>query len=186
MKIRELPNEFPNEIKLKVLKVKKVCYYVDESLFGMNISNFLNKIFGIKNNNKSRRLGFGYGPILQILPVIGNYILLLINIWILFNLIEIGIGFNIEFKNRKFNIIKTNDKFLNPKEIGNMVFNILVDFGIGFIPFVGSFISIVHRSSSRNLSIFWKSMDKKYNKLNDIKEENKLNDIKEENNLNYI
>lgn len=146
-----------------------MCYLMDESLFGLNISNGLNKIFGIKSNNKSRRLGMGYGPILQIIPFIGNYILFILNIWILYCMFEIGIGMRIKFNNKNFKFIKTNERFLKSNEIGRMILNILIDFGIGFIPIVGSFISIIHRSSSRNLSIFWKSMDEKYKEIDNVR-----------------
>lgn len=168
---------------------------MDESFFGLKMSNFVNKIFGAKeiqvveneyvsenlargnnknqltassNNDapssyKSRRIGFGFGPMIQIMPFIGNYIVLAINVWILYCMIGVGLGYKIHFEGKKLKIKQTSKKkFIKIGDVGKMIFNIIVDFGIGFIPIVGGFISIIHRSSSRNLAIFWKSMERTY------------------------
>jgi hypothetical protein len=212
LKPREIPDNIPIDLQDKIKNIKNTCYWMDESLFGLKTSNFMNKLFGAReiatvereyvnenmkistttpttiktstndnnddnndNSNitlfKSRRLGIGISPILQILPFIGNYILFTMNLWILFCMFEVGFGYNLKFDKHdkfkfKYSKIKNSKRFLNFKSMSIMMFNIMIDFGIGFIPFLGMFVSIIHRSSSRNLAIFWKSMEEKY-KLQD-------------------
>lgn len=169
------------------MNIKRYCYLMDESIFGLHISNILNKVFGVKettyierayinenleqeesdvsdrNTYKSRRLGIGCSPLLQIIPVIGNYIVLALNLWILYSMINVGMGFRVQCNRGKIKIdCESGRRFINLKDVGKMMFNILVDFGIGFIPIIGMFVGIIHRSSSRNLAIFWKSLEKKY------------------------
>ena len=177
LKNRQIPINFPNELENDVIYIKKTCYLMDESLFGLKMSNFVNKLFGSKKAKKvkedsdididipttPRKLGFGFGPLIQIFPFFGNYIVFAINCWLLICMIEIGIGYKIKFEDKRLKLKHyQTKKFLHLKSIGKMIFNIMIDFGIGFIPLVGGFISIIHRSSSRNLAIFWKSMEDSY------------------------
>lgn len=171
---RPIPKNIPIELTNEITKIRKLCYWMDESLFGIKSSTIMNKLFGFKidihasDDNaetrmiKSRRLGFGFGPFLQIVPFIGNYLVLLINTWILYCMFSIGFGIRINLRKGKFSRCENNVKFLKVGEFLRMIFNVVVDFGIGFIPFVGLFVSIIHRSSSRNLAIFWRSMEKEF------------------------
>jgi hypothetical protein len=202
---REIPDKAPKELAAESEYIKKTCYWMDESFFGMHVSNFMNGMFGARevakieeeytkenmskrtsdstkddvgsavaidpvtgkeppnSSYKSRRVGVGFGPLIQFFPVIGNYIVLTINLWILYCMLEVGLGFRVRFTGKSFKIARTKTgMFLGSKDIGRMIFNIIVDFGIGLIPFVGSFVSIIHRSSSRNLAVFWKSMERYY------------------------
>lgn len=185
----------------QILNIKNTCYWMDESFFGIKVSNFLNRLFGARTsaeiqreytsqnlsqedgaiangataNNanpedtaaattyKSRRIGFGFGPLLQVLPFIGNYIVFTINMWIFLCMLTVGLGVNVKWNKGKVKLQRLHgQRFLGFKDLGNMIFNILVDFGIGFIPIVGMFVTIIHRCSSRNLTIFWKSLENKY------------------------
>lgn len=195
LKPRDVPSQVPLELQSDILGIKSTCYWMDESLLGIKSSALLNKLFGAKDikimNNqpsananvisdtnpitkslRSRRIGFGFAPIIQIIPVIGNYISLLINIWIIYGMFQIGLGYklNVHIARRhvkfELNKIRKSRRFLNIKNLTLMIFNILVDFGIGFVPFAGLFVTIIHRSSSRNLAIFWESMDEQYKKRN--------------------
>lgn len=114
--------------------------------------------------HKSRRIGVGFAPFMQIVPVIGNYVVFAINLWIFYCMLTVGLGYKVGVEGKKLKIRKVHDGFLGLNQVGKMLVNIIVDLGIGFIPFVGAFISIIHRSSSRNLAIFYKALDKQYEK----------------------
>lgn len=192
LKSREIPESVPPEMLGRIMDIKRRCYWMDESLFGINSSRLLNKLFGarevavlekeyvsenIDRSNvtprrtdstsfRARRFGFGFGPLIQVLPWVGNYVVLLINTWILCSMVAVGIGYRIQWGFRTFGIVhvENSKRFLGFKDICRMIFNILVDFGIGFVPFVGMFASIIHRSNTRNLVIFWKSLDDVYSR----------------------
>lgn len=190
----------PPELNDQVMRIKSMCYWMDESIFGLKVSSFLNRLFGAResaeiqrdytNENlnqidgetaiearangvsahnpsvtayKSRRVGFGFGPLLQIVPFIGNYVVLTINMWIFCCMVTLGLGLDVSWNKGHVKVRRNPEQhFLGLKDMGTMIFNIVVDFGIGFIPFVGMFVMIIHRSSSRNLTVFWKCLDKKY------------------------
>lgn len=180
---REPPAKLSDNAKEDIKKIKDMCYWMDESFMGINASSFMNKIFGVKKvaaieeieqesnpdvavpRFKSRRFGIGFGPMIQLFPFVGNYIVLALNLWVFYCMLTVGLGFAISrTENGKFFKVKRyGETFLDLKDVGVMIFNVIVDYGIGLIPFVSFFVSILHRSSSRNLAVFWQSLDRKYN-----------------------
>lgn len=179
---RKLPQTLSNDVKKDIEKIKNMCYWMDESFMGINVSRFMNYILGAKEialveeaeheanadvatqRFKSRRFGIGFGPLIQLLPFFGNYIVLALNLWVFYCMFTVGLGFTIVRGEswKFFKVKRYGNVFLGFKDVGNMAFNIIVDYGIGLIPFVSFFVNILHRSNSRNLAIFRKSLNKRY------------------------
>lgn len=78
---------------------------------------------------------FGLDPILNIIPWVGDVIGALISLYI------VSIGWKME--------ISTIDKI-------RLIWNIILDFIVGFIPFIGVIFDLAYRANLRNIEILEK------------------------------
>ncbi|GMM27887.1 hypothetical protein DAMA08_006030 [Martiniozyma asiatica (nom. inval.)] len=154
---REIPTNIPIELQNELKVIREWCFWMDESLFGLRFTRWFkslfsgkstpvnanNKIITTKPTNKSRRrFGLGIGSLISFVPFIGNYIILAFNLYILYSMLRTM---------KKFRVLSIN-------ATGFMIGNVLVDFGIGLIPFVGAFIGVLYKSNTRNLVLMWSTI----------------------------
>ncbi len=78
---------------------------------------------------------FGLDPILDLIPWVGDVVGALISLYIL------SIGWKME--------ISTVDKI-------HLVWNIILDFILGFVPFIGVIFDLVYKANIRNIAILEK------------------------------
>jgi hypothetical protein len=75
----------------------------------------------------------GVDPVIGLIPVVGDVVGALIGLWVIAEATRFGI----------------------PRiAVARMSVNLLVDLGIGIIPFIGDLFDIVSRSNTRNLAVF--------------------------------
>lgn len=120
---RGIPESLPLEKSTKLKHVQKMAYLMDACFSRIGIR-------------------VGLGGLLGVLPVIGDYLVLLINLYILRKTTALD-----DFPQR----IKTE-----------MMLNLLLDFGVGLIPWVGALFTVAYRADTRNFKLARDYMAKKY------------------------
>lgn len=104
-------------------KIKKISFSIDESFMW---------------------LPFGLAAFTRLVPFIGNYIVLCLNLLVLYKIYTL-----LRVYPLKFQVIN----------LSQMMFNVGVDFGLGLIPIIGFFSTIAVKCNTRNLNILLNSLN---------------------------
>lgn len=118
--IYKIETKPPTLLKWKVdefNKIKRLSYAIDESIL---------------------KLPFGLASFVRLIPFLGNYIVLCLNLLILYKTYTFLKEYPI-----KFQIVT----------LSQMMFNVSVDFGLGLIPIIGFFTTVAVKCNTRNLNI---------------------------------
>lgn len=78
---------------------------------------------------------FGIDPIVNLIPWVGDVVGVLLSLFILHTAYKVGV---------------------TKKDFAKMIFNILIDFLVGIVPFIGVIFDVVYKANIRNVEILEK------------------------------
>lgn len=88
-------------------------------------------------------LPFGLSTLVRFMPFVGNYIVLCLNLLVLYKIYTLLREYPVQFQ---------------VKNLSQMATNVAIDFGLGLIPIVGFFTTVAVKCNTRNLNILLGSL----------------------------